>query len=88
LQKLIAKNKISFSDNKTFCEGYAFGEQHQPPFPSHFVHERGQEEKKINHKFICDPMNLNSFGRPQYYYMFYSRKILLATKFCITSSKN
>jgi hypothetical protein len=70
LQKLIAKNKISFNDSETFCEGYAFGEQHQPPFPSHFVHERGQKVNFLNHKVICHPMNVNSFGRPQYYTCF------------------
>jgi hypothetical protein len=67
LQKSIVENKISFSDSKTFCEGYAFGKQHQPPFPSHFVHKRGQKANFFNHKVICDPMNFNSFGRPQYY---------------------
>ncbi len=73
-KKLVAKidcrKQDSFSDSKTFCEGYAFGEQHQPPFPSHFVHERGQKENFLNHKVICDPMNVNSFGRPQYYTRF------------------
>jgi hypothetical protein len=73
-KKLVAKidcrKQDSFSDSKTFCEGYAFGEQHQPPFPSHFVHERGQKENFFNHKVICDPMNVNSFGRPQYYTRF------------------
>ncbi len=65
--KLIAENKISFSNNKTFCERYAFGTQHQPLFPSHFVHERGQKANFYKHKVICDPMNANFFGRPQYY---------------------